>query len=98
MRYAERALARRPTDPDVLDTYGWALHRAGRHGEAFRYLQRAYDAKPDMYCIHYHLGAVYAALAEPEKAREHFLKQLQLPHIREAALADQALRELSVRR
>ena len=67
VRYATRALARRPTDPDVLDTYGWALHRAGRHGEAFRYLQRAYDGKPDMYCIHYHLGAVYAALAELRK-------------------------------
>ena len=56
------------------------------------------DGQPDMYCIHYHLGAVHAALAQREKAREHFLKQLEHPNTREAALAQQALREPSTRR
>jgi tetratricopeptide (TPR) repeat protein len=92
--WAGTAMAMRPDDPDILDTYGWALHRATRSREALAYLLRAYDAKPDMYCIHYHLGATYLALEEREKAHFHLSRQADLSGTREAALARAALGSL----
>ena len=91
VKYGRLALDMRPEDADMLDTYGWALHHAGRSAEALGYLQRSFAKKPTMFCIHYHLGEVYLALAEPEKAEAHFLAQLRLPETREAAMAARAL-------
>ena len=89
--FAEQALALRPTDPDIFDTYGWALHHAGRSAEALPYLERAYAEKPDMFCIHYHLGEVYLALGRPELARTHLLRQLERTDTREAGRAAEVL-------
>jgi tetratricopeptide (TPR) repeat protein len=75
--YAEKALSIRPTDPDTLDTYGWALHHAGRSQGALEYLQRAYEGKPDMFCIHYHLGVVLLALERPADAQNHLERQIR---------------------
>lgn len=95
--WAEIALDARPTDPDVLDTYGWALHHAGRSTEARPALEQAFALKPKMFCIHYHLGAVYAALGERDRAAMHFREQIALPNTREATLAKQALLEIEHR-
>jgi Tfp pilus assembly protein PilF len=95
VEYARRALEMQPGNPDILDTYGWALHHAGRHADALDPLQQAYRKKPDIYCIHYHLGAVYLALARPAEASEHFRKQVALTGTREAALASQALSRMN---
>ena len=89
--FARRALEMRPGSADILDTYGWALHAAGRHRDALEPLLEAYRNKPDMFCIHYHLGAVYLALGKAGEASEHFRRQVALPHKREGALASQAL-------
>jgi len=94
VEYAEQALAIRPDDPDIHDTYGWALHHAGRSAEALPYLERAYAAKPDMFCIHYHLGEVYLALGQTERAKAHLLKQLAWKGTREAARAAEVLARL----
>lgn len=94
--YAARALEMRPQDPDIQDTYGWALHHAGRTQEALGVLLAAYDASPRMYCIHYHLGEVYAALGDGRRARAHFEQQIALlPGEREARRAEAALRRLA---
>jgi tetratricopeptide (TPR) repeat protein len=88
VEYGAVALARRPTNPDVLDTYGWALHFAGRDAEALPYLQRAAAARPRMYCIHLHLGAVYRALGRHSEARRHLELQIRgLPGSPEAQRA-----------
>ena len=76
--YGARALAATPHSPDVLDTYGWALHHAGRSREALPLLERAYAGKPKMFCIHYHLGEVYAALGDPARAEFHLREQIRL--------------------
>jgi tetratricopeptide (TPR) repeat protein len=89
--YAETALDSQPDNADYLDTYGWALHRAGRSAEALPYLQRAYAAKPAMYCIHYHLGETYLALGQTAAADEHFRQQASMTGTREAVFAAQAL-------
>jgi VanZ family protein len=89
--YARMALDARPFDADVIDTYGWALLHAGQASEALVYLQQAYAQKPDMYCIHYHLGAAYLAVGQRELAQFHFLRQRERTDAREAALAIKAL-------
>ena len=93
--YAAQALALTPDDPDVLDTYGWALHHAGRSAEALPYLERAFRAKPDMFCIHYHLGEVYLALGLTDKAVVHLRRQTERADTREAARAAKTLAVLS---
>jgi tetratricopeptide (TPR) repeat protein len=95
--FAEQALSLAPDDPDVHDTYGWALHHAGRSAAALPFLERAYRASPDMFCIHYHLGEVYLALGQTDKAVEHLRRQLARPDTREAARADEALGRMGKR-
>jgi len=89
--YAATAFGMQPDNPDILDTYGWALHRTGRSAEALPYLERAYQAKPTMYCIHFHLGDTYLALSRPEAADAHFRQQVALKGTREAIFAARAL-------
>jgi len=93
--YAAQALALTPDDPDVHDTYGWALHHAGRSAEALPYLERAFRAKPDMFCIHYHLGEVYLALGQTERAVAHLRQQVDRIDTREAAKAASRLERLA---
>ena len=91
--YAGRALAATPRSPDVLDTYAWALHHAGRSREALPFLERAFAGKPRMFCIHYHLGEVYAALGDDARAEFHLREQMRLfPRGSEARRAEQSLR------
>ena len=91
--YGARALQGDPDNPDVLDTYGWALHQAGRSREALPYLERAFAAKPRMFCIHYHLGEVYGALGDDDRAERHLREQIRrFPGGSEARRAEAALR------
>lgn len=92
--YAQQALSLSPDNPDIRDTYGWALHHVGRDDEALANLQMAFVAKRDMYCIHYHLGEVYLALGQREKAVEHLSKQVERPDTREALRAARTLARL----
>jgi tetratricopeptide (TPR) repeat protein len=94
VEFAGQAIATRPDNPDFQDTYGWALHHAGRSADALPHLERAFAADPDIFCIHYHLGEVYLALGEEEKAKAHLLKQIERTDTREAARAARVLAEL----
>lgn len=94
VEYARTALELQPGSAEVLDTYGWALLHAGRAEEGLRALQQAYERKPQMFCIHYHLGAAYRALGRVDDARRHFQLQLGLTGTREAAFARRALAEI----
>ena len=98
VEYARTALDMQPGNPDVLDTYGWALHHAGRNGEAVTALRRAYELDPDIFCIHYHLGAAYLAAGRRDEAERHFRRQVERRDTREAAFALQALAGLEARR
>ncbi len=42
-----KAIELNPTDPSILDSFGWALFKKGDYEEAFKYIQRAYSQKPD---------------------------------------------------
>jgi Tfp pilus assembly protein PilF/VanZ family protein len=91
VEYASIALSMRPDNPDFLDTYGWALHNAGRSEEALAPLERAYAQRPLMYCINYHIGSVYLSLGRRDLAASHFRQQMEMSRTREAPLAAQAL-------
>jgi Tfp pilus assembly protein PilF/VanZ family protein len=92
--YARTALEMQPGNADIADTYGWALLHAGRTSDAVAQLEKAYAASPEMYCIHYHLGAAYLAANQREKAEYHFKRQLEKPGTREAAFAREALERM----
>jgi Tfp pilus assembly protein PilF len=95
VRFAERARAARPDDPDVLDTYGWALHHVGRSREALPILERARARNPDIYCVDYHLGVVLRALDRQCEARKRFEQQVaRFPRTTEAARAARELADL----
>lgn len=76
LHYTEQALTYEPDNPDYLDTYGWALYRNGRYAEALEALLKAYAGNPDIFCIHYHLGATYHALGRNVEAAAHLTQQL----------------------
>ena len=76
LHYSSLAVGADADNPAFLDTHGWALYRNGRYREALEFLQRAFQRDPDIYCIHYHLGAVYHALGEQDQAALHLRRQL----------------------
>jgi tetratricopeptide (TPR) repeat protein len=74
--YIEKALKLKPDDPAILDSMGWALYRLGRHREALRYLQQAFDKLNDPE-IAAHLGEVLWVQGDQEQARKVWEKALQ---------------------
>jgi tetratricopeptide (TPR) repeat protein len=98
VEYAKRSLEMRPGDADTLDTYGWALHRAGRSKDAIAPLLAALQKDPRIYCIHYHLGAAYLGSGNVQAARVHLQRQIEdQPHTKEAGHAAALLQGLSGR-
>lgn len=75
LAYTARALAHDDDNANYLDTRGWALYRNRRYEEALDVLLKAYALDPTIYCIHYHLGAVYHALGRHAEAIRHLKLQ-----------------------
>jgi Flp pilus assembly protein TadD len=57
------------TVPNVQDTYGWLLVRAGRLSEALPLLQAAAAGLPDSPEVRYHLAAALAQAGQKDEAR-----------------------------
>lgn len=70
-----RAVRLDSTNAAYLDSYGWAYYRLGRLDSAFHYLGEAARLDTDP-VIYDHLGDVYEALGNPEKAREWWQQAL----------------------
>ncbi len=62
-----------PQDPFILDSLGWVKFRMGDLSEAVKYLQQAYDMRPDAE-IAAHLGEVFWLQGKKEAARALWLK------------------------
>ncbi len=62
--------------PEAQDTLGWAEHRLGKSQEGLKRVVAALDAKPDLQEVHYHAGAIHAALGNREWARRHLERSL----------------------
>ncbi len=73
--YLDRAIAIKPHEPIIMDSYGWLLFKQGRLEEAQKYLQRAYDLEPQSE-IAAHLVEVLWALQRTKEAKELLNKAL----------------------
>lgn len=74
----KRALNSSPNDGYIVDSLGWVYYQKGDYGLALEYLQKAYEMQPGDPVISEHLGDVYVKLNEPEKAKTHYEKALEL--------------------
>ena len=68
LQYIEKALAKTPEDPAVLDSMGWVQFKLGNLQSAREYLQKAYDKTEDVE-IAAHLGEVLWAQGDQAAAR-----------------------------
>lgn len=55
----KKAIAQKPNDAHVIDSYGWALFKTRRYEEAVRYLERANQLLPHDPTTNDHLGDAY---------------------------------------
>jgi tetratricopeptide (TPR) repeat protein len=75
----ERALKLEPDNDAFLDSMGWVLFQMGNAREALAYLlQAAANSEQPDATIYDHLGDVYAALKEIDKAREAWAKSVAI--------------------
>ena len=68
--YANRAVARKPDQPDFLDTRGMIYLAAGNRELALDDLQKAVANDPLSPSKHYHLAQAFLANSDKEKARQ----------------------------
>jgi tetratricopeptide (TPR) repeat protein len=75
----EKAVKLNPTNAAYLDSLGWVLFKQGHSKEALEPIRKAVELneEPDA-TLYDHLGDVYSALKQPEKAREAWRKSLQV--------------------
>jgi len=85
---AERALKTAPQNAMLLDTAGWANHRAGKADRALQLLRDARLRAPNVPEIRYHLAVVLADSGRKVEAREEL--QTALRDGSSFALADEA--------
>ncbi len=77
--YLEKAIAIKPNEPIIMDSYGWLLFKLNRLDEALVYLQKAYDRQPQAE-IAAHLVEVLWSVGEVEQAKALLAKaQLKNP-------------------
>jgi len=76
MGYIEKALARKPGDPAIMDSMGWAYYRLGKYDKALELLRRAYAIMPDPE-IASHLGEVLWVSGDQSGARKIWDDALQ---------------------
>jgi Tfp pilus assembly protein PilF len=75
----EQALKAQPENGAYLDSMGWVLFKQNEPKDALDYLLKAaeFTKEPDA-TLYDHLGDVYAALNEMDKARESWRKSLSV--------------------
>ena len=75
----EKAVKAEPKNAAYLDSLAWVLFKQNQPQEALPYALKAAELseKPDA-TVFDHIGDIYAALKQPEKAREAWRKSLSL--------------------
>jgi tetratricopeptide (TPR) repeat protein len=76
-RSIEKAFLLAPEQGEILDSYGYVLHRLGRNQEALPYLQKAMKLTPSAVTAG-HLAQVYMQLGDAIQAQDSLDKGLQL--------------------
>ncbi|MEQ1705297.1 MAG: tetratricopeptide repeat protein [Rickettsiales bacterium] len=65
----EKAIAKRPSDPQIMDSMGLALYLAGDYKQAIMYLERAVSLLPADVTVNEHLGDLYWRMGRKNEAR-----------------------------
>jgi tetratricopeptide (TPR) repeat protein len=73
-----KALNIDPTNPNYLDSLGWAYYKLGEYAAAERYLREAARFDGSSPTIEEHLGDVYKKLDRKELALDHWRRALRL--------------------
>lgn len=75
----EQAVSLEPTNAAYLDSLAWVLFKQGHVQEALTWMLKAieHSEEPDA-TLYDHLGDIYAALNQPDKAREAWQKALAI--------------------
>jgi tetratricopeptide (TPR) repeat protein len=69
LEYAAQAVALKPNDGYILDSYGWTLFRLSRYDESVDFLERAVQFVPDDSTLLDHLGDAYWQVGRYDDAR-----------------------------
>jgi tetratricopeptide (TPR) repeat protein len=78
-RYIEKAVEQQPENAAFLDSQAWVLYKLNRADEALPPMLKALAHTPEPDATLYdHLGDIYSALRQHEKATEAYGKALQL--------------------
>ncbi len=72
----ERAVAERPDDGAIVDSFGWALYRLGRYEEAVVQMEQAVELMPEDPVVNDHLGDVYWAVDRKREAEFQWKRAL----------------------
>lgn len=75
---ARKALSFEPTDGFVMDTLGWILFKQGKNSEAIVILEKASTHQPSESIIAEHLGDAYYKQKLIQKAKQMYLRAVQL--------------------
>jgi len=74
----QRALELKPQSGYILDSLAWVLFQRGSLAESWEEMQKAVKKAPDEPIIWEHYGDIARALEEKGKAREGYLKSLEI--------------------
>ncbi|MDE0839199.1 MAG: tetratricopeptide repeat protein [Kiritimatiellae bacterium] len=72
MQYANRALTENPESPSYLDTRGWVHFKLGQYRAALDDIVQANTLEPGDPVITDHLGDIWSALGNRDRALEHW--------------------------
>lgn len=64
-----KAVEKRPNDPHIIDSYGWAYYLSGNYERAIAYLERAVEIMPYDPVVNDHLGDAYWANGRKNEAK-----------------------------
>jgi tetratricopeptide (TPR) repeat protein len=76
--FIRRAVAQRPDDGYILDSYGWALYRMGNYKEAVVWMEKAIGFIPDDSTMLDHLGDAYWQMGRRDEARFKWRRAVEL--------------------
>ena len=75
---AKRAHDTAPSQPSIMDTYGWILVKRGQVEQGLRILRNARFRAPDVAAIRYHLAVALDATGNRDEARRELEVAIQL--------------------
>lgn len=78
LKMSKSAIEKEPENASYLDTYGWILFQLGNIEEAIVYLEKSVATNQASAIVYEHLGDAYIAAGNKSKAKEAYLKALEM--------------------